>query len=223
MLNKEFNTWQLDYNAKIRRWVPYYDQLIEEMVQPPSAQAPQDILDLGCGNGNAIALLLEKYPTADFTLVDAAEDMIEACRQRFEGQTNLIYAQKYFQELSLLPDSFDLVLAGLSFHHLQGEEKQKIFQEVYRWLRPGGVLSASDLYASKKHPDYQEEVLQVWEGLAKEQGTTDPEWEALLEHHAQYDFPDSFEEQITWMKEAGFSEVKITFVKGNWGTVQAIK
>jgi tRNA (cmo5U34)-methyltransferase len=223
MLNKEFNTWQQDYNAKIRRWVPHYDRLLAEMVQLVDLPETPDFLDLGCGNGNAVALLLKKYPEAEYTLVDAAEDMIDACRQRFALQKNITYAQKYFQDLNLMPQSFDGVIAGLAFHHLRGVEKKEIFREIYRWLRPGGILSASDLYASKQRSDYRQEVMQSWETLAKSQGTSEREWQAMEEHHAAYDFPDSFEDQISWMKEAGFQDVKITYVSGYWGTVQAHK
>ncbi|HKK73900.1 MAG TPA: class I SAM-dependent methyltransferase [Saprospiraceae bacterium] len=223
MLNKEFNQWQRDYNTKIRRWVPNYDGLISAMTEWSGQQPPTSILDLGCGNGNVVSALLPRYPRAQFTLVDASEDMLRACRQLFGHQKNIRYANQYFQELSFQPASFDLVVAGLAFHHLKGAEKQLVFQKIFQWLRPGGRLLASDLYASKQWPDYQQKVMAPWAAFAKKAGTPAEEWEAMLIHHAQFDFPDAFEDQEAWLQEAGFSAVEITYLVGYWGTIQARK
>ena len=223
MLNQEFNTWQQDYNAKIRRWVPHYDTLVKGMTQWSGDHPPATILDLGCGNGNTVGLLLKQYPEANYTLVDASEDMISACQFRFRQRSNIHYEQSYFQDLDFTTDTFDLVVAGLAFHHLKGPEKQAIFEQVYRWLRPGGELLASDLYASKQWPDYEGQVMQPWAAFAKKAGTPASEWEAMLVHHAQYDFPDSYEKQQHWLQKAGFTEVEINWVDGFWGTLRAKK
>ncbi len=223
MLNKEFNTWQQDYNAKIRRWVPAYDQLIESMTNLPENFKPVDILDLGSGNGNATGALLEKYPNAHFTLVDASEDMIVATQERFKSQKEIAYKEKYFQDLNFLPNSFDLVTAGLAFHHLDQVDKQALFAQIYLWLRPGGRLSISDLFATKQNPDYATQVIKPWEEFAKEQGTADEEWINLMEHHKEYDFPDTLEDHISWLEFVGFKGAKNTFRQGHWGNLQVFK
>jgi ubiquinone/menaquinone biosynthesis C-methylase UbiE len=223
MLNQEFNTWQQDYSSKIRRWVPAYEELIGHLTTFPEDFKPADILDLGSGNGNATAALLQHYPAAHFTLVDASEEMIEATRQRFAAQAEVSFKEKYFQELNFLSNSFDLVLAGLAFHHLKAKEKQAVFEQIYRWLRPTGRLSISDLFASKKNPNYVAETLGPWEAYAKSQGTPEEEWITLMEHHEAFDFPDTFEDHISWLEAAGFKEPKIVFVQGDWGTLQVVK
>ena len=223
MLNEEFNTWQQDYTAKIRRWVPAYDQLIEHLTTFPPMFDPANILDLGSGNGNVVAALLDKYPKAEYTLVDASQDMILATQERFAAQANFSYIEKYFQDLNFFPNSFDLITACLAFHHLNGKEKQAIFAQIYRWLRPGGKLSISDLFANKKNANYETCVLKPLEAYAKKQGTPDEEWIGLMEHHTEFDFPDTLEDHIQWLKEVGFTEAKVTFQYGDWANLQVVK
>lgn len=223
MLNEEFNTWQVDYTAKIRRWVPAYDQLIEHLTTFPAMFDPRSILDLGSGNGNVVAALLHKYPLAHYTIVDASHDMIQATQKRFVQYPEIAYKENFFNELNFLSSSFDLITAGLALHHLNGAEKQDLFQQIHRWLRPGGRLSISDLFATKTNPNYQVEVLEPWEAYAKKHGTEAEEWLELMEHHAEFDFPDTLEDHIAWLEKVGFKEPKITFQHGHWGNLQMIK
>lgn len=223
MLNQEFNNWQQDYTAKIRRWVPAYDQLIASMTTLAEDFKPADILDLGSGNGNAVAALLEKYPIADYTIVDASEEMIRASQERFAEQKAISYKEKFFQDLNFLPNSFDLVTAGLAFHHLDQVEKQSLFTQIYRWLRPGGCLSISDLFASKANPNYALNILTPWEEYAKKRGTSDEEWLNLMEHHAEFDFPDTLKDHLDWLASAGFKNASTKLVHGDWGNLKAFK
>ena len=223
MLDKEFDRWQEDYNAKITRWVPHYEQLINQLAELPNTFQPQEIMDLGCGNGNALALLLPIYSDAHYHLVDSSPEMIEAIRLRFKGQSNLSLMEKYFQDLNLLPNSLNLVVACLAIHHLKAEEKQQLFKSIYSWLQPGAYFVYSDIFGDKKDEDYQELVLSPWEAYAKSQGTPDEEWETLMEHHATFDFPDHLDTQINWLKRAGFETVTSKMNDRNFGTLQAFK
>lgn len=222
MLNKEFDTWQADYTAKINRWVPYYKDLLVQLI--PAGKAAKDILDLGSGNGNVVAQLMNQFPEASYSLVDASEEMLAATEFRFRNRPGVQQFQKYFQDLSFPSASFDLVTACLAFHHLKGEEKKAIFKEIIHWLRPGGVLMISDLFATKKDVNYPQEILQPWEQYAKSKGTPDEEWRSLMEHHQDYDFPDTLEDHVSWLRSAGFERVDVfPSNQANWGTIQAQK
>ena len=64
--------------------VPYYLKLLEQFTQDiPSDFNPKHFLDLGCGNLNITYKLLELYPQAHYTLLDASENMLEHCQSQF--------------------------------------------------------------------------------------------------------------------------------------------
>ncbi len=221
-ISTEFNTWQSGYTEKILRWVPHYQELLESVLASLASDlTPSHILDLGCGNGNVTDLLMRRFPEASFTLVDASEEMLEACQTRFQSRSNQIrYVRGMFQDVELEEGSADLAIAVLAFHHLKGEEKQAFFSTLYSWLRPGGRLVYSDLFASKQSAGYQAEVLIPWERYAKSRGTEDQEWDALMDHHARYDFPDTYADTLTWLEAAGFQNCRVALQKGPWGMVE---
>ena len=223
MLNQEFNTWLHDYNERIRRWVPHYNQLVDSIAHLSATIDPKDILDLGCGNGNITHALVEHYPNAHYHLVDASSDMIGAVRQRFNHVDEITFSEKYFQNLRLHPSSFDVIAAGLSLHHLSSEEKPALLAKIYEWLRPGGIFTYGDLFASKRNPNYKQEVLGSWEKLAKANGTSDESWATLMEHHSEYDWPDLAEDQMQWLKDIGFVEMEYQHVGWYTGVIQCRK
>jgi tRNA (cmo5U34)-methyltransferase len=224
-ISNEFNTWQSGYTGKILRWVPHYQELLGSVLESLASDfTPSHILDLGCGNGNGTDLLMRRFPGASFTLVDASEEMLEACRERFKDRPNAIrYVQGLFQDIELEAESADLAIAVLAFHHLKGEEKQALFPSLCSWLRPGGRLAYADLFASKRSAAYPDEVLIPWERYAKSRGTEDQEWDALMDHHAKYDFPDSYADTLAWLESAGFQNCRIALQKGPWGMVQGVR
>ena len=51
-----------------------------ELVSRIRAEAPTDVVDLGCGPGNLTRLLAERWPDADVAGVDSSAEMIAAAR-----------------------------------------------------------------------------------------------------------------------------------------------
>jgi len=175
-LAKEFDELSDNYTSDIKRWVPYYREMIEAIGSNlPVGFNPRRILDLGCGNGNVTALLHKRFPKATFTLLDASSEMIKACQERFSGYS-FSFRLGYFQDAQLEENTFDLVVAGLSLHHLTGEEKKQLFLKVFRCLSPGGCFSTSDLMIEKQDEPFHSTHLKSWESMAKENGTTSEEW-----------------------------------------------
>ncbi|HEV2854851.1 MAG TPA: methyltransferase domain-containing protein [Thermoanaerobaculia bacterium] len=103
--------------------------------RPFLKDAPGPVLDLGCGRGEALALL------RDWGLagrgVDASARMVQLCRERgLEAEVGDL-----FEVLSALPEGS---LGGVvSFHvieHLPAPALDRLVGLAWRALRPGGVL-----------------------------------------------------------------------------------
>ncbi len=220
----EFDQLQPGYTGKISRWVPHYQQLISGLISYlPVGFQPMDVMDLGCGNGNATAIALQRFPNACYTLVDASAEMIGEGRHRFSEYPGIEYIQTYFQTLVIEPESLDLVFAGLSLHHLKSTEKQDIFNNIFRWLRAGGVLTISDLFVNKRDQPFHDQVLKDWEAFARAHATTDEEWNWIMDHYRTYDYPDAYSDQLSWLRAVGFTHATIVWQEGPWGVVQAVK
>jgi tRNA (cmo5U34)-methyltransferase len=223
-ISQEFDSISAGYTEKISRWVPYYKEMVGSIAaRLPEGFSAGDILDFGAGNGNVTALLLNRFPYARFTLLDASPDMIGECRCRFEQFPHFQYSQAYFQEADFPNRSFDLIAAGLSLHHLAASEKPPVFKKIYDWLRPGGCLSYSDLFVDRNEEPGHSQVIADWKRDAFNLGTTHEEWDWIMDHYGKYDHPDSFDQQIQWLNNAGFQDVLITWSLNSWGNVLARK
>ncbi|MEM7104532.1 MAG: methyltransferase domain-containing protein [Bacteroidota bacterium] len=219
-INKVFDEWSAAYTEKMTRWVPFYLEAVAALYSGvPEWFNPDSILDLGCGNGNAFNLFLHHYPNAQFTLLDASEEMINLCKTRFSRYSNISYQQTLFQETAFQSASFDLITASYSLHHLRGDEKAQIFKKIFKWLKPNGILTLCDLHIGRTEKTLYHAFLKTWEHDARKAGTPDEEWEYLMDHHMTYDFPDSFENTRQWLLDAGFSEVNISWQEGYWMTL----
>lgn len=94
-------------------------------------------LDVGCGAG---ALLARLAPRCGATVgLDVAAPMLQLAERR----AGALVAQGTARRLPFKPDSFDLVVSTLSFHHF--EEPARSAHEMARVLAPGGLLVLVDL------------------------------------------------------------------------------
>jgi tRNA (cmo5U34)-methyltransferase len=106
------------------------------------------LLDIGCGAGNFTLSVLHRVTPLDCTLVDLSSPMLErACLRVREATSGLIESvQSDMRDLEFEDETFDVILAGAVLHHLRDDSDwQTMFQRLYRWLRPNGLLFIADL------------------------------------------------------------------------------
>lgn len=218
---EEFNEFSKNYTADMVKVVPYYLELLEQFSQNlPKDFNPKHILDLGCGNGNITFKLLERFPKAHYTLLDASEKMLELCKAQF-GPFNKTYVQSYFQDYKFPILQFDMVVAGFSIHHCNAKDKQILLKHIYKSLIPNGVFICSDLMVDRNTKEH-EFLLEFWKDFVL--NSSDQEtWEWLMEHYKTYDNPNSLNQQLKWLKQAGFTDFNISMHNTYWVHLKAFK
>lgn len=99
------------------------------------------IVDLGCGDGHLLALVLAERPSALGIAVDFSPPMLDAARERFADQERVtVVAHDLTRPL---PDALGdacAVVSSFAIHHLEHDRKRELFAEVHALLRPGGVF-----------------------------------------------------------------------------------
>ena len=214
-LAAEFDQFSDNYTEVMIRCVPHYQRLLSSLSEClPDDFSAESILDLGCGSGNATALLLKKFPNAEYTLLDASSDMLDLCRSRFPG-ANMTYHRGYFREYAFPESHFDLVVAGFSLHHLDSSEKQWIFPLLHKTLKQGGLLTCSDLMVTRNTAEH-EQFLREWQAFINASYPDGEKWAWMVEHHEAYDRPDAYADQKSWLLDAGFSYVDARWREGHW-------
>ena len=221
-ISDEFGEFSKNYTNDMIGCVPYYLELIESFVESlPKNFQPKTILDLGCGNGNITARLLELFPNAGYVLLDASPQMLALCNERFKNK-NSTYIESYFQNYTFKENYFDLIVAGFSLHHCNSKEKENLFRSIFKSLKKGGLFSFSDLMISKTHVKHPE-FLKTWKVFVDTNFPDGKKWKWLKEHYDEFDKPDDFDKQLKWLRKAGFMTIETRINKNDWKHIQAIK
>jgi len=122
---------------------------LSEVINP---DVHKNILDLACGNGPLLSLCNDLYDSSiSLTGVDMSSDELLVAKNRLPKKIKLY--QGIAQNLSFLEnDSFDLILCHWALTLMDPIEK--VFSEVNRILRSGGIFSAivdGDIKASSQY------------------------------------------------------------------------
>ena len=113
--------------------------MYEEIVNRISEIQPENILDLGCGNGNVLAALA-KCTTYKLFGLDLSENMISEAKKRLNDDVELKIGDS--ENLPYEDNKFDVIICNASFHHYI--HPKKVLNEIKRVLAPNGILILGD-------------------------------------------------------------------------------
>jgi ubiquinone/menaquinone biosynthesis C-methylase UbiE len=111
------------------------------------AVAPADgkvarVLDIGCSLGQATLPLKARFPDAEVWGLDVSRPMVRYAHHRAVTQGVAVNFRQGLAEATGFPDGhFDMILSYIIFHELPIAVIPKVLAEIFRVLRPGGVLS----------------------------------------------------------------------------------
>lgn len=209
------------YSESIRRYYPWYDEMIAAMMGYFHPWIPQNILELGCGYGDLTLLLCERFPEALITAVGGDTTSIEICQRRL-GNRPIEFVQEDLRQVEYAPGSFDLVVSSLALHHLEDEERADLYKAVYGWLRPRGRFVFSDRYRDESTQVYLINR-QIWRETVRSNGISDEAWSQWLKQESVHDHPGLLQQQIKYLKIAGFNVSEVLWRKYLWASILAQK
>jgi len=169
--------WDPDlYLASMLEEIPAYLDLQEQVAAATEGLEVRRVLELGVGTGETARRVLERHPGASWTAIDANEAMLGRAREALPDAD----LRRGRLEDPLPEGPFDLVVSSLAVHHLDGEGKRDLFRRVHDVLRPSGAFVLGDVVVPENPADAQIEI----------------DWVV--------DLPDRLDDQLQWLREAGF-------------------
>lgn len=201
-----FDTAAADYDRNRRQLVPDFDAFYGTgLAQIPFApDAAFRVLDLGAGTGLLSALAAALFPNARFTLVDVSNEMLAKARDRFAGRLGFAF-QVVNLEHEALTGEYDVAISSLALHHIAPVTLPTIFRRVYDVLVSGGIFINIDQTLGTT-PENERAYSDAWVRDVRAEGTSDADLAAAFER-MKADKTATLEDQLRWMREAGFQHV----------------
>lgn len=123
------------------------------------------ILDLGSGAGFDCFLAASKVGASGRVIgVDMTPEMIEKATEnaRMNGVVNVEFRLGEIEKLPMEDNSVDVVISNCVIN--LSANKPRVFQEVYRVLKPGGRIAISDIALLKELPKKIKESIEAYVG-----------------------------------------------------------
>ena len=194
-----------DYDKNVRRVIPFYDTIYEQITGLISVYfggRSISLLDTGCGSGNMGAQALEKLNVSELVLCDPSEAMLSITRERFgdRAEYRCIGSEQLDHE-----ERFDVVTAIQSHHYYSDKSLRELaVKNCFRALKKGGLFICFENTAPFTVQG-KDILLRRIEDFGLKAGRTPDEVKA---HSARYDteyFPITIAEHLELLENTGFS------------------
>ena len=136
---RRFGAKAEDYDAQAHLQRRAADRLAALL---PEAQAPS-VLEVGCGTGFLTRHLLDRYPGGRFRITDLAPEMVETCRQRYDGGAGHVDFAVMDGEAPDPGQRFDLIALNMTAQWFA--DPRASLDGLAGLLEPGGALLFSTL------------------------------------------------------------------------------
>ena len=220
-VKEHFRRQASEYDKFMSRIVPDYDfqtRLLIELISF-DVDTPIRVLDLGSGPGTLSEPVLATHPHSEVIAFDMTEEMLEKARtrcHRFRSRFSAIAGDYAVDDFG---SGFDLILAGLTLHHLDDERRQTAFKRIYFALNDGGAFLAREVVVDDD-PFIAEWHYRRWREFMAGNGEDGEYW---YRKHVAKDHPAPVEKQMDWLRSAGFSHVACHWRHMNFAVLSAHK
>ncbi len=119
---------------------------------PELLRAGAEVADIGCGSGHAINVMAKEFPASRFTGIDFSDEGRAVARSEASqwGLTNATFVAKDVATLDDI-ETHDVITAFDAIH--DQTHPAQVLANIYRALRPGGILLMVDITASSHVED----------------------------------------------------------------------
>jgi tRNA (cmo5U34)-methyltransferase len=200
--------------------------MLDTLTRAAAAVTPQavSLLDIGCGAGNYTLKMLGVIPDLQVTLVDLSQPMLNRALERIRPVTrgSVTAFQADIRDLSLVPEQFDIILAGAVFHHLRSDDEWRaVFRKCFLALKPGGAMWIADMIEQETEP-VQALMWARYSAYLVSLGG-EAYRDRVFAYIDREDTPRSLNFQLEVLRAAGFAEVEVLHKNGCFAAFGGIK
>lgn len=213
MSDQLFEEWQIYEKLLIHDYMDhraFFNRLQAEILA--RFKRPVAILDLGCGDLAPIQGMLENVPVQRYVGIDESEVALTLAARRLEQLSvpRRLVNGDLLEAMVDIGESFDVVLASFSLHHLADPAyKRRALEAGRRLLTRDGVFAVVDVFCAESEP--RNGYLERWIAHAEEryEKLHAAELKILFDHVRSRDFPVSLSAFQALGKQAGLEQFEV--------------
>lgn len=209
-----------EYEKLMVKLVPQYleqHQIIYNLL--PTEDKHYQVLDLGCGNGILSELIFQKLSHSYVVGFDLTENMLKAYEKKLSNHSGKFELKQGDFRTDSIGKNYDIIVAGLTLHHLTWAEREKFYNTLHSSLNEGGIFIARDIIVDEDQEVVKDQY-NYWKQFMKSQGE-DPEF--WYSKHIEKDHPMTLTDHFAWLRKAGFSKVACHWRLYNFAITSAEK
>jgi tRNA (cmo5U34)-methyltransferase len=202
------------YDRQIRKTIPHYDDIFEEILTFVKVQypCPKTWLDTGCGTGSFIRKAQELFPDTEFFIADPSDAMLEKAVHKLKDCRYSLIGRCGTADLPAITDRrFDVITAIQCHHYLDREGRNKAVRACYSLLNTGGFFITSE----NIRPFSDEGIarsLSYWGAFQRRAGRSEGEVRDHLNRFDHEYFPITITEHLEVFCNAGFPITEILWL-----------
>jgi tRNA (cmo5U34)-methyltransferase len=211
------------YDENVVRVIPHYKEMLDALVSnlPFSQDKEIKIIDLGCGTGTLPFLIKNKFPKANIICLDFAESMIKVAQEKLKNFSGIEFELADITRYDF-KRKYDAVVSSLALHHLEtDQDKKNFYQKIYAALNINGVFINADIKIASNDLS-QETNLKKWEEFMSRALSPDEIQSYFNKYHTE-DRPVAIAEELTWLKDIGFSQLDVFWKYYNFAVYGGMK
>ena len=211
----------------IQRSVPGYSNIISMigMLAQRFVQPNSQIYDLGCSLGAATLSMRRniKAEGCKIIAVDNSPAMVERCRRHldaFRAETPVDVIESDILDIRL--ENASMVVLNFTLQFLEPADRQRLLNQVYQGLRPGGALVLSEKFNFEDN-DIGELLFNMHLDFKRANGYSELEISQKRSMLENVMLTDSVETHKQRLHQAGFEHAEVWFQCFNFGSLIALK
>ncbi len=114
-------------------------------------EAGDQVIDLACGTGHVIELMMDATPEMTVTAVDYSSVVLDQAKIRLQQYGDRVSYVEHDLNKPIVPklaaDRFAIAISVQSFHHFDDAQRERQLADVHALLRPGGLFLVQDRFA----------------------------------------------------------------------------
>jgi ubiquinone/menaquinone biosynthesis C-methylase UbiE len=117
---------------------------VTRFVRAAGNARPIRLLDIACGTGRTLHQLGQTHPDLRFYGVDLSPAYVQLARKRLADLAEVALAVENAEALPFADATFDVATSVYLFHELPRNARRNVAREMFRVVRPGGLLVIED-------------------------------------------------------------------------------